>query len=192
MNKNRIALLSLSAVILLLSSIRVLAQKSENIIFAGLGIHEFTDYSSMGIYSKIGYGYDYLLGNNWSVMPVFSLAYKGCSEYTLPSSSSASSLYFEVPVRLYYTIPVAERTTIAFGAGPYAAIGIIGDVFDKNTYGSSDCKRFDLGITPAVEVHFNRYRLGIDADFGILNLNNRETSSKVHSRGFALTFGYSI
>ena len=179
-------------VLLCLLSFLATAQKRGNIIFAGLGIHEFTEYSSMGIYSKIGYGYDYSLSSNWSVIPALSLAYKGCSENTLPSSSSASSLYFEVPVRLYYTIPVAERTMIAFDAGPYAAIGIIGDVFDKNTYGSSDCKRFDLGITPAVEVHFNRYSLGIDADFGILNLNNQETRSKVHSRGFALTFKYEI
>lgn len=168
-----------------------------------------SQYGSAGVVGalKLGLGYEYEFDQHWTITPSLLLVGKGWKdpdrlveviddETLLPElddegnpvmstmNRSVAANYLELPVMVSYYFRTGASRYIIVGAGPYAALGLLGKTkvkgdgrrigaeklyYDYSTFSSTAYRRFDAGFQTFLGYQFpSGLSLGLEADFGLL------------------------
>ena len=174
----------------------------------GMNISNFTgdlDVSAkVGV--KLGVGMEYAFNDTWLLQPSLFLSQKGAkfsaTIYSNEAEIKFNAMYFELPIMMAACIYVTDHTNIVISAGPYLACGVGGktrtkvsgggsnmDIKEK-TFGSDAFDRFDAGLGAGVAVEFGRIVVGIDGQFGLVELADLGLDSNPKNINCAITLGY--
>ena len=163
--------------------------------------------SKAHIVGKLGVGLETPLTENFSLMPSFEFAVKGCNrEYSRNGASLGNDkvnlTYIQLPIMAAYRFNATDRLNIAAKLGPYFAYALSGKckVTDNDDYYDYDIfedgeggKRFDAGLIIGVDFEFNRFVAGLEYERGFTNLldfTDDEGSVKIKNSAIYLTVGY--
>lgn len=165
--------------------------------------------SKAHIVGKLGVGLETPLTENFSLMPSFEFAVKGCNrEYSRNGASLGNDkvnlTYIQLPIMAAYRFNATDRLNIAAKLGPYFAYALSGkykgtyiednqnynddyDIFEDGEGG----KRFDAGLIIGVDFEFNRFVAGLEYERGFTNLfDSTEDEVKIKNSAIYLTVGY--
>jgi Outer membrane protein beta-barrel domain len=154
-----------------------------------------------GVFSNIN------LGNGFYLQPLLEYVGKGGDKTEATLSGDAWMAYAELPVDVLYRPKIGMKHLFFFGAGPYIAYGVAGqlqdnasssdvyNVFQDNPQPNTPAflKRIDAGANLQAGVNFAKhFQFNIDGDFGLMNILNYRESSGDHFRNtaFGATIGY--
>lgn len=189
------------AVILLSCTIGARAQekKFENCVFlsAGRFIDQDTDTvgTQKGQTKKIGYGLDFYLTENYSVMAAV------VSHYDTEKSilDPAEFIFVDVPILFEYHTTNNGLGNLMIGAGPVFSRCIHNDYYEieGDTYHGLNHKKkikeFNFSLMPCIAYETRFLRLGVDANIGLRDMKRVHkgltTGQKhLHDVCFTLTF----
>lgn len=164
--------------------------------------------SKAHIVGKLGVGLETPLTENFSLMPSFEFAVKGCKrEYSWDDASLSEKVnltYIQLPIMAAYRFNATDRLNIAAKLGPYFAYALSGkykgtyiednqnynddyDIFEDGEGG----KRFDAGLIIGVDFEFNRFVAGLEYERGFTNLfDSTEDEVEIKNSAIYLTVGY--
>ena len=123
-----------------------------------------------GIGWQVGVGMDYAFNENWSLQPSLMLIEKGAKDF--------SPTYLEIPVMAAYKFTLTDDMRLGISAGPYFAFGLFGSADEIDAFGSEDDMysgeavtktRFDFGLGVGVTLELNRFLIGINGEWGLIN-----------------------
>ena len=123
--------------------------------------------------------------------------------------------YLELPVYASYRMNFAEASQLQVNFGPYFAYGVNGKVkyegnddgdvskYDYDLFGVADdnseedkggFKRFDCGLGVGLGCTWNRIYLGINYQFGLVNIADKEAwgNAKIKNSNFSVSLGYNF
>lgn len=94
--------------------------------------------------------------------------------------------YLNLPIYASYRLNFAEESQLQINFGPYVAYGLHGDdgYFDN-------AKRFDMGLGVGAGYTFKRWYLGLDYQFGLMNISDVDGFS-AKNKNFSITLGYNF
>jgi len=100
---------------------------------------------------------------------------------------SAAAGYLNLPIYASYRLNFAETSQLQINFGPYLAYGLHGDddYFDG-------AKRFDMGLGVGAGYTLKRWYLGVDYQFGLMDINDTKGSDSVKNSNFSITLGYNF
>ncbi len=175
--------------LLMLSSIALNAQekKFEHNIYLSVGY--FMDKTSgdneSGLSTKIGYGLNCYLSEKISIMP--GLAIRQLADKPFSNDEGAdydSYTFLDVPVIMQYHIQDQNNKWV-LGLGPVFSFCIQNDQYyydaNPNAATSDKIKNFNLCLQPSIMYQTGKFRIGIEANAGLLNVaktNNYSSGSK--------------
>ncbi len=95
--------------------------------------------------------------------------------------------YLNLPIYASYRLNFAEASQLQINFGPYLAYGLHGDdhYFDG-------CKRFDMGLGVGAGYTLKRWYLGVDYQFGLMNIYDGEGNASMKNNNFSITLGYNF
>lgn len=102
------------------------------------------------------------------------------------SDGDMTAGYLNLPIYASYRLNFAEESQLQINFGPYLAYGLHGDdgYFDA-------LKRFDMGLGVGAGYTFKRWYLGLDYQFGLMNINDAGEGS-IKNKNFSITLGYNF
>ncbi|MEO6524084.1 MAG: porin family protein [Mucilaginibacter sp.] len=189
-------------------------------VIAGLNLASISSTSSGSSISSsslagfhVGAFADFELSKSVSIQPGVLFSLKGGSDESTQSSGSYSVHatdkltlnYVEIPVNIFYHIPVSIGK-IFLGGGPYVALGLSGK--EKVTYtgsvsgnaeanvtfgsNSGDVKNPDFGLNLGAGIALqNNLLFKVGYGIGIANLSNTSGTTS-HNNVFGISVGYSF
>lgn len=149
------------------------------------------------VVGKLGVGIEKPLSSNWSLMPSFEVALKGCKiDWAKVADGSESSrmnaLYLQIPVMAAYRININDSWNTTLKAGPYFAVGVYGDIDGYNIFKSEDgadgASRFDVGLDLGVDFEYHRFVFGVEYELGFISMSPVKDS--VRNGAFYATVGW--
>jgi len=149
------------------------------------------DYKSH-IVAKVGVGIEKPLSRNWSLMPSFEVAWKGCEYEYYDYEETADILYLQIPIVAAYRINLSNDWNMALKVGPYIAYSVYSK--GKSSYGSYsesydlDIEKFDAGFDAGFDFEYHRFVFGAEAEIGFLSLVGEDAIVK--NLAFYATIGY--
>ena len=90
--------------------------------------------------------------------------------------------YLEVPLDLYYRLPLGDKWSLRFAAGPYLSYGVGGTTkvsgrgypdLSVNTFDDDGMNRFDCGLNLGFQATFKKFFFGIDYDLGFVPIHEK-------------------
>lgn len=95
--------------------------------------------------------------------------------------------YLNLPIYASYRLNFAEASQLQINFGPYLAYGLHGDddYFDG-------VKRFDMGLGVGAGYTLKRWYLGIDYQFGLMNIYDGKGDASLKNNNFSITLGYNF
>ncbi len=95
--------------------------------------------------------------------------------------------YLNLPIYASYRLNFAEASQLQINFGPYLAYGLHGDdhYFDM-------VKRFDMGLGVGAGYTLKRWFLGIDYQFGLMDINDMGGDGTIKNNNFSVTIGYNF
>lgn len=115
----------------------------------------------------------------------------------------ANQNYFQMPLLAAFHIGTGSNFDLVLKAGPYLALGVCGETaveYDDlsigwNTFGDSKVDelkiaglhRFDAGIITGIDLDFNSWYVGCDAEFGVCKI---ASGSAPRNFAFFMNVGY--
>lgn len=142
---------------------------------------------------KIGFGLEYPLSSNVSLMPSLEFAWKGTEQKNDLLGGSHLTLdlfYVQVPVVFAYRVNLADAWNMTLKAGPYAAYAVSDKIkyeANGNKYDSSaDVKKFDAGLDAGIDFEYHRFVFGVEAEMGFMKLYE----TNVKNLAFYATLGW--
>lgn len=95
--------------------------------------------------------------------------------------------YLNLPIYASYRLNFAEESQLQINFGPYLAYGLHGsdDFFDGY-------KRFDMGLGVGAGYTLKRWFLGVDYQFGLMNIYDGKGDASVKNSNFSITLGYNF
>lgn len=148
----------------------------------------------------LGLTLDYEMVDKLYLLTGFELTTKGARKKIAGTKTRTNPMYLQFPIHAGYKLPVTPTSGFVFSAGPYMAFGVGGKnkvkakstVVKTDFFGSEEdggLKRFDFGLGLALGYEFNRYKISMGYDFGLVNIS-RSSSHKMKNENAYLTFGY--
>lgn len=142
----------------------------------------------------VGLLVDMPLGDHFSIQPNVLYSTKGSA-----SGESAVTLsYVELPINLFYNLPVGPGT-LRIGAGPYVAYGLSISGAKDATFGSdvNQVNPLDYGARGAVQFQLtNGLLVGAHYSFGMADLLNHSTNDNsgitLKNRSIGVSLGYAF
>lgn len=188
------------------------AQTSFNVKAAfNMANHMGVDGGNMKPGFKAGVGMEYAFNDLISLQPSLMFATKGAKGniFELPNAridATVNQMYLELPIMVGFRFNIGGNTNIVLSVGPYVAYGIggktkitssiaipgweaDGDVYTQDTFGDSDMRRFDAGVGVGAAVEFDRFFVGLDSEFGLINLHE-DSDAKNISVGIGVGFKF--
>lgn len=176
---------------------------------AGINISNFTGDTGMDakVGIKLGIGMEYAFNATWLLQSSLFLSQKGgkasATALGYKVEQKINAMYFELPIMAAARIRASHSTNIVISAGPYLACGVGGKartkVADSNrteidvkerTFGSNGFNRFDAGLGVGVAAEFHRIVVGLDGQFGLVEVMSEGGSPK--NINCAVTLGYNF
>ncbi len=137
------------------------------------------------------------------------------SERDYSEKETYNAGYLEIPVYASYRLNFAEESQLQVNFGPYFAYGINGKVkweendggdksrYEYDLFGCADpnsedekagIKRFDCGLGVGLGYTFNRIYLGINYQFGLVNIADKKEwdNGKIKNTNFNISLGYNF
>ncbi|MBO7595385.1 MAG: hypothetical protein J6T12_10465 [Salinivirgaceae bacterium] len=187
----RIARQTIAAVLLLSCTIGSHAQKLENDLFVSLGrfIEADTDTigTTKGQTKKIGYGLNFYLTDNYSVMAAV------VSHFDTEKSifESAKYTFIDVPILFQYHTTNNGVGNLMLGCGPVISKCIHNDYYetDDSRHGLNHKKKIkevNFSLMPCIAYEMQILRFQIDANIGLRDMKRQY---KVRDTGDSLTPG---
>lgn len=161
---------------------------------------------------KVGIGVEMPLGRNWLLMSSLEYKLKGCkwneegSGYSLKDNISLH--YLQLPVMGAYRLNFRDDMNLTFKAGLYVAYGFKGKMKTTETYDgvtekssidlfkdeegeTAELRRFDSGVITGIDFGYKRFVVGLEADFGFINLlKYDDEDSSIHNGTLFFSVGY--
>lgn len=138
---------------------------------------------------KIGFGLEYPISSNVSLMPSLEFAWKGTEQKNDGDKLTLDLYYLQVPVVFAYRVNLADAWNMTLKAGPYAAYAVSDKIKYESNYGgyegSSEVKKFDAGLDAGIDFEYHRFVFGVEAEMGFLKLYE----SNVKNLAFYATLG---
>jgi Outer membrane protein beta-barrel domain len=106
--------------------------------------------------------------------------------------------YLEVPIYGTGNYIIDSKSKVFVGIGPYFAYGIGGKVksgnFESSSFGENNggYKRFDAGLTFMGGYQFQKFRLSLNYDLGLVNTAYASEDITSKGRSFGISVGYSL
>lgn len=145
---------------------------------------------------KIGGGMEYSFNDVWGLQPSLFFSTKGAKE----DNTTINAMYLELPVMAAARLKVADNTNIVISAGPYLAYGVGGKTSVKesgvevsvDTFGDEgmDLDRFDAGLGVGVAAEFGKIIVGLDGQFGLVDVTSVKGSGNPKNLNFSISVGY--
>ncbi|MDR0962583.1 MAG: PorT family protein [Mediterranea sp.] len=159
---------------------------------------------------KIGYnvgaGMEYAFSSTWSLQPSLLFTAKGAKESSDGITTTINSLYLELPILAAARFPINPKTNIVISAGPYLAYGVGGktsvsvdgikvslDTFGTTTVDGESgegLKRFDAGLAAGIALEFNKIVVGLNGEYGLLDVAETEGNESYKNLNLYLGIGY--
>lgn len=106
-----------------------------------------------------------------------------------------------IPLHFGYTLDIWEKAAVAFYTGPqfdYSFYGRVsasddiewGEPYSEDLFGPYNQRRFDIAWKVGVGIPMNRWYVGLEAAFGLLDL--MRTDFTFHENRVSLTLGYNF
>lgn len=170
---------------------------------AGLNVSTLTGANAdMKVGYHLGVGAELPLAKSFYLQPSFLLTAKGATGSSFGFDATINPIYLELPVMFAYKIPVSKSSNFVLSAGPYFAYGIAGKVSIEsegveaniNCFGSGDhdlgMERFDLGLGIGGALEFNKFLVGLNVSYGLLNVAPEIYDGTSHNVNIGLSVGY--
>lgn len=148
----------------------------EHNVYAGVGIaNTMEDGDEQTTAFHVGYGLNYYISPQWSVMPGVSLRVKTWLGEPKDGGESYNAVYFDVPLLVQYHFGGNKREGVVVECGPVLSFLTDGDTYfyDADPWhpvnGKEEYKKFDLGIRPAVYYETGHWRFGVQSHIGLLD-----------------------
>lgn len=195
----------LSLVAMLMLTVAASAQITWN-VKGGIGFsacYGSTEGLKAQMVGKAGVGIEVPLSANFSLMPSFEVAIKGCEfdkeKYYWGvidgkdcSGGNLEITYLQIPILGAYRFNLSDSWNITLKAGPYFAYGIDGrfkvDDYKIDLYKDTNAKRFDVGADVGVDFEYHRFVFGAEYEIGFSNMSSGDNTIK--NMAFYLTVGY--
>ena len=116
---------------------------------------------------------------------------------------TSTASFIQLPIHAGYKLPIADDMKIIFHGGPYIACGVGGNTKRESTgngkYGKAKLdtfgdngllKRFDFGLGFGISFEYAKFGVGIDWDFGLLDLNNTEYDGAIRTTNGSISASY--
>lgn len=167
----------------LVVTVSVDAQKRfEHNVFASAGL--FIDHSRYdnctGLSVRLGYGLNYYFTDHISVMP--AVAVRNVSENTFSDSEEGADddffTFLDIPIILQYHFS-GKGDGWVVGFGPVFSFALDRDKYYLDAIpqspldGQSKIKTFHLGLQPGILYQTGKFRVGIESNIGLQNIENR-------------------
>lgn len=154
------------------------------------------------IVGKLGVGLEKPITQNFSVMPSLEIALKGTKwkvdDYVETFTQKVNLTYLQIPILGAYRFNLNDSWNIVAKAGPYFAYALSGkikedsdeyDIFDEADMEGDTANRFDAGIILGADFEYHRFVAGIEFEYGLTNIVEREDFSTKNVAGY-ITVGY--
>lgn len=152
---------------------------------------------------KAGFGLEYPISANFSLMPSLEVAMKGTkwegklSNY-VSQSETYSPLYIQIPVLGAYRYNLNDDWNLTLKAGPYVAYGISGKIkassyngsVDADMFSDLDAKRFDAGVDAGVDFEYHRLVFGLEYERGFVSFAPKYVDENIFNQAVYVTIGY--
>lgn len=182
--------------------------------FGGANItgDDMEDDASLKPSYKLGIGIEMPLGRNWLLMSSLEYKLKGCKWNEEGGNFSfkedISLHYLQLPVMGAYRLNFRDDMNLTFKAGLYVAYGLKGEMkitetydgmTEKETYNlfngeddeNDELKRFDSGVITGIDFEYKRFMVGLEADFGFINLlKHDEEDISIYNGTVFFSVGY--
>ena len=124
---------------------------------------------------------------------------------TLKATSKINLYYLEMPLTVRYYFD-AGSARMYFAAGPYVALGLVGNVkFEMSFMGESESdsddiewgedgfNRFDAGLIGGIGVEFGQFQVGAQYGFGLVNmLTDGDSENSIKNSVISILLAYRI
>jgi len=154
---------------------------------------------------------DIPMANSFSLQPALLVSTKGSKVNALlidgntgsvvsPINNSIKLVYAEIPVLALFRRCIHQSFRFYGGVGPYVGIGLGGKikssynplakdvVFGSGNVGSNSFRRFDYGASAAAGIEINRLLIGVNYNYGLIDLGR--ATSKSYNRTLGITIGF--
>lgn len=145
---------------------------------------------------KIGGGMEYSFNDVWGLQPSLFFSTKGAKE----DNMTINAMYLELPVMAAARLKVTDNTNIVISAGPYFAYGVGGKTsveesgveVSVDTFGDEgmDLDRFDAGLGVGVAAEFGKIIVGLDGQFGLVDVTSVKGAGNPKNLNFSISVGY--
>jgi hypothetical protein len=152
---------------------------------------------------KAGFGLEYPISANFSLMPSLEVAMKGTKWKGKISNLGSqretySPIYLQIPVLGAYRFNLNDDWNLTLKAGPYVAYGISGKVKVDGHGGSADgdmfsdleAKRFDAGVDAGVDFEYHRLVFGLEYERGFVSFAPSYVDENIFNQAVYVTIGY--
>lgn len=170
---------------------------------AGLNFSSITNAKAdLKVGYHLGVGAEFPLTQSLYLQPSLLLTAKGATGSDDGADVTMNPIYLEVPVMLAYKIPVSDKSNFVLSAGPYFAYGIAGKatVEDSGVEVKVDCfgsgenkvglKRFDLGLGIGGAMEFEKFLIGLNVSYGLLDVSPKWADESAQNVNIGLSVGY--
>lgn len=162
------------------TSISARSQRWEHNLYEGVGVvNKFEDNDDQKTAFHVGYGLNYYITPNWSVMPGVALRFKALGKDN-GNSGNCASTYIDVPLLVQYHFGGDKRKGMVVECGPVVSFLAHSNTYDGkywNTWnpyeGEKMYKHFDVGIRPAVYYETGHWRFGVQSHVGFLDIKRK-------------------
>ena len=159
------------------ASLSAQTKRWEHNIYEGVGFVNKFEYSDeQTIAFRIGYGINYYLTPNWSVMPGVALRLKALGKDN-DNSGNCTSTYIDIPLLVQYHLGGEKRKGLVVECGPVLSFLAHGETYSGTGWvpwhpfeGEKMYKGFDVGIRPAVYYETENWRFGVQSHIGLLDI----------------------
>jgi opacity protein-like surface antigen len=172
---------------------------------AGMNLSNVTNADSdMKVGFNVGMGVDYAFNNTLSLQPSLLFTTKGATDSSEGTTVTVNAMYLELPILVAARFPINTYTNVVISAGPYLGYGVGGKSsisysgveLSFNTFGKTEIegyemkglKRFDAGLAAGVAIEFNKFFVGLNGEFGLMNVGTSSENGK--NMNFYLGVGY--
>lgn len=155
---------------------------------------------------------DIPMTESFSVQPALLVSTKGSKVNSLlidgntgsvisPINNSIKLIYAEIPILALFRGHISQSLQFYAGAGPYLGIGLEGNltssytplaerdaVFGSGRVGSNSFRRFDYGASAAAGVEVKRLLVGVNYNYGLVDLGS--ALAKSYHRTLGITVGF--
>jgi hypothetical protein len=176
-------------VVLLLNMVTQTQAQVKPFVKAGVGTSEYWLENAEGTSTRFSYavgaGVDIpFKGSRFGLSPSLLFISKGAELHESEGVETDMGLsYLEVPIDVYYRLPLGEKWGLRFSAGPYFGYGVggkskvTGGRYPKlkvDTFDDDDVNHFDCGLNLGFQACYKRWFIGVENDLGFLPVHKKQ------------------